>query len=110
MELFDFDPQTGIRTLWDYDPDTGKGIMRREQDATPFLDLAAELRNSGVNSGRLDDEYLEHYAILPPGVIMELKQKGIDIYDPNSTAALLVAIQRDYPHLKVTNRTHLANR
>lgn len=110
MELFDYDPNTGIRSLWHYDEDTGKGVFRREQDVQWAVDLAAELRNSGATDGRLEDDYMRLYAVIPPGVELELKSKGIDIYDPNNTRILLETINRDYPFLKTTNRTHVANR
>lgn len=110
MELFDYDPLTGIRSFWHYDEETGKGVFRREQDVQWAVDLAAELRNSGATDGRLEDDYMRLYAVIPPGVELELKSKGIDIYDPNNTRILLETINRDYPFLKTTNRNHVANR
>lgn len=110
MELFDYDPQTGIRTLWMYDEETGKGALRREQDVQWAVDLATEIRNSGAMDRRLEDDYMRLYAVIPPGVELELRSKGIDIYKPENTRLLLETINRDYPLLKTTNRTHVANR
>lgn len=111
MELFDYDPATGIRTLWHYDEDTGKGLLRREQDVQWAVDLAAELRASGASDKEAKkDDYMALYAVIPPGVEMELKAKGIDLYDPNNTRRILEEINRNYPYLKATDKTHVANR
>lgn len=111
MELFDYDPQTGIRTLWSYDEDTGKGQFRREQDVQGFVDWATSIRNQGLADGELKkDDYMCLYAVIPPGVEMELKSKGINIYDPNCTKILLETINRDYRYLKTTEKVHVANK
>lgn len=110
MELFDYDPLTGIRTLWEYDEDTGKGRIRREQDCTAAVDWATKIRNEGAADKELrKDDYMCLYAIIPPGVEMELRGKGIDIYDSNCTKRLLQEINRNYPWLKTTDMTHVAN-
>lgn len=109
MELFDYDPATGIRSFWEYDEDTGKGLFRREQDVTAVVDFAKKLR-SEIADGRLEDDYMRLYAIIPTGVEMELMNKGISIYDPNNTRRILEEINKNYPDLKTTDRVHVANR
>jgi hypothetical protein len=39
-------------------------------------------------------------------VEMELKKKGIDIYNPNQTKELLKEINTNYPYLKATIAKH----
>ena len=110
MELFDYDPQTGIRTLWDYDEETGKGILRREQDVSAFVDWATEIRNTGQADRELKkDDYMCLYAVIPPGVEMELRNKGINIYDANNTKRLLQEINQNYRWLKTTDKNHVSN-
>lgn len=109
MELFDYDPVTGIRSYWEYDEDTGKGLFRREQDVTAVVDYATRIRNE-VADGRLEDNYMRLYAVIPAGVELELMGKGISIYDPNNTRRILEEINRNYPKIKTTDRTHVANR
>lgn len=110
MELFDYDPLTGIRTLWEYDEDTGKGVFRREQDCSAAVDWATKIRNEGAADKELrKDDYMCLYAIIPPGVEMELRGKGINIYDPNCTKRLLEEINHNYPWLKTTDMNHVAS-
>lgn len=109
MELFDYDPVTGIRSYWEYDEDTGQGKFRREQDVTAVVDYATRLRNE-LDDKRLEDNYMRLYAVIPPGVEMELQGKGISLYDPNNTRRILEEINKNYPALKTTDRTHVANR
>ena len=109
MELFDYDPVTGVRSFWEYDEETGKGLFRREQDVTAVVDYAARLRNE-MADGRLEDDYMRLYAIIPPGVEMELAGKGISIYDHNNTRRILEEINVNYPYLKATDRKHVANK
>jgi hypothetical protein len=109
MELFDYDPVTGIRSFWEYNEDTGKGVFRREQDVSAVVDMATRIRNE-VSDKRLEDDYMHMYAMIPVGVEMELMQKGISIYDPNNTRRLLEEINKNYPYLKTTDRTHVATK
>lgn len=111
MELFDYDPVTGIRTLWEHDEDTGKGIFRREQDVTAAVEYATAIRNQGLADGELKkDDYMCLYALIPPGIEMELKAKGISLYDNNATKRILEEININYPYLKMTTKKHIANR
>ena len=103
MELFDYDPVTGIRSYWEYDEDTGKGMFRREQDVTAVVDYAKRLRNE-LQDKRLEDDYIRKYAIIPVGVEMELMSKGISLYDPNNTRRILEEIERNYRRLKPLER------
>ena len=47
-----------------------------------------------------------HYASIPPVVEMELKKKGIDIYNKHQTKELLKEINTNYPWLKTTTKKH----
>jgi hypothetical protein len=111
VELFDYDPLTGIRTLWEHDEETGKGIFRREQDVSAVVDYTTGIRNQGLADAELKkDDYMCLYAMIPAGVEMELLAKGISLYDKNATKRLLDEINVNYPYLKVTDKRHSGNR
>lgn len=104
--LFDYDPVTGLRETFDYDPINDQVLIRTEEDVSPLLDRLKALRN--------EDEYTRqgikgdwwHYCTIPATVEMELRKKGIDIYDKNATKAILKEINQNYPWLKATTKRH----
>ena len=57
-----------------------------------------EIWNKGVK------EEWAHFASIPPVVEMQLKQKGIDMYNPDHTKALVKEINENYPYLKLTTK------
>lgn len=109
-EFFNYSPHNGVRETWDYDEERGQAIFRHEADHELFFKRNAELRASGVADRGLMDGGREFrfYASLSPVVQIELRQKGIDIYssDPAMVKRLLQEINRNYPHCKVTDKTH----
>lgn len=107
-DLFHYDPLTGVREFFDYDESTGTAIIRREQDVQPYIDFAQKMRACELQDLRFkaDDNYFVHYATIPPIVQVELLKRGIDINNPAQTRELLRAINRDYPYLKLTEKTH----
>jgi hypothetical protein len=102
-KFLDYNPDRGTWYEEDYDHVEDKLVIHTKQDVEPILDVAQRERNSGIND-KVGD--LSKYAIIPAHVEVELRQKGINIYDPRQTKELLRAINRDYPHLKCTNLTH----
>ena len=81
--------------------------MRSEQDVGPSLDYAAEARNTGKTDGGIKREFW-HYAQLTPVVMIELKNKGIDIYstDPTMIRRMFAEINTNYSKCKMTNKRH----
>ena len=57
-----------------------------------------EMWNKGVQ------QEWAHFASIPPVVEMKLKQKGIDIYNPDHTKAMIKEINENYPYLKLTTK------
>ena len=108
MEFFDYDPFTGITTY--YAEQDGKIHLHQEQDVQPFLDFAAELRNTGWADRNRHDGELKHegrlWAIIPPIIQAELFKKGINIMDQNDNRKLVAEIEANYPRLKVSNKRH----
>lgn len=105
-EFFDYDPVLGVRTTWDYDEATGDAHFRHEQDVQPLLGFSAEARNTRMYDGRQDYKF---YCSIPPVVQIALRNKGIDIYskDPSMIRLMLQTINKDYPYLKMTDKTHV---
>ena len=104
-EFFDYDPLTGLREQYE-DLGDGKVAIHTYQDVAPFLDYAAELRNSRT----ADDGWQKHgasvYAIIPPILQGMLYKRGINFMDPNHTKAVVDAINKDYPRFKTTDKKH----
>lgn len=105
-EFFGWNPERGVWYEVEDDPQTGGLIIHTKQDIQPHLEWAKKQRNSGVNDlgGKRDGDDLKHYAHIPTHVELELRQKGLNIYDKNNTKRLIHEIETNYPLCKVTNR------
>jgi hypothetical protein len=104
--LFDHDPVAGVTTWYDYDPVQDEVTLSYQQDVGGFLDVLRQKRNNDEATKQGIKNSMWHYATLPPVVIMELKQRGIDVFDPSHTKALMKAINADFPACKVTSKVH----
>jgi len=105
-EFFGWNPERGVWYEVEDDPQTGGIIIHTKQDIQPHLDWAKKQRASGVNDsgGVRDKNDIKHYAHIPTHVELELRQKGLNIYDKNNTKRLIREIETNYPLCKVTNR------
>lgn len=107
FEFFDYDPITGVRTLFDYDEDAGTAIFRREEDISGVLALAAKTRagQPGSYIGSSDEQWYPQ-AIIPAMVMAELLKKGIDVsaLEGKDATALAKVIETEYPALKLTDK------
>lgn len=102
-EFFDYDPLTGVTEYVEWHGDTFS--ITSEQDVQPFLDFAAELRNTQIPDGNFRKEgWL--YACIPPVVQAQLFKRGINIMDKNDNKKVVSTINTDYPYCKVTHRHH----
>jgi len=102
-KFFDYNAERGTWYEEDYDHVEDKVVIHHKQDVQPVLDYARHLRNSGEND-KVGD--FGRYAIIPASVEVELRKKGINIYNQHQTKDLLREINQNYPHLKVTNLRH----
>ena len=92
----------GIKTDFKWNESAQEYTLVRTQDVEPVLDNAAESRNElGVNSKDIKKGWW-HYAMLPPIVILQMKAKGINVFDKNDQERMLAEINSNYPHLKMT--------
>ena len=88
-EFFGYNSERGTWYEASFDGDGDLRKFTTMQDVQPVIDHATR-----------------RYAIIPAHVELELKQKGINIYNPNQTKELLKEINTNYRGLKTTYRTH----
>ena len=106
MRLLD---QVGdTKTYFDMDESNGNIHITTEQDLTVFLERMKQMRRDSSErwSKGVREDWL-HYASIPAVVIMELKNKGIDVFNPEDEKKVLREINVHYPYLKtVDHKTH----
>lgn len=104
--LFDADPETGMRTYFDYDPIKDEVHLSYEQDVTHFLDRMNEIRkNPGIWSQGVKEDWAL-YCSIPPVVEMELKNRGLDLHNKDHMKDILKVINAEYPYLRATDKWH----
>lgn len=104
--LFDKDPVTGLTQYYDYDPLKDEHLIHTVQDPTALIEQLKQIRNNPELWNNGVKESWAHYASIPPIVEMQLKAKGIDIYNKDQTKELLKEINTNYPWLKTTTKNH----
>jgi hypothetical protein len=104
--LFDKDPLTGLTQYYDYDPLKDEHQIHTVQDPTALIEQLKQIRNNPEAWNKGVKESWAHYASIPPIVEMQLKAKGIDIYNKDQTKELLKEINENYPFLKTTTKKH----
>jgi hypothetical protein len=101
-ELFEVDPLTGIRTTFDFSEATQEVTLTRTADVEPLLDYTKAAANEvGMNRTDIKRGWWL-YAKLPPIVILQMHQKGINVFDNNDQDRVIAEINTNYPHLKCT--------
>lgn len=104
--LFDFDAETGVKTMFDYDPIKDQVFLTYEQDVSGFLDRMQEMRNDPEISAKGMKEEWWHYCSIPTVVEMELMRKGLYLHNPDHMKAIIKVINSDFPYLKATDKWH----
>ena len=104
--FFDKDPVTGIMQYYDYDPSKDEHYIHSVQDPTALVEQLKQVRNNPDAWAKGMKESWVHYASIPPIIEMQLKAKGIDIYNKDQTKELLKEINTNYPWLKTTTKHH----
>lgn len=104
--LFDYDPLTGIKQHFDFDPVTEQIRLTTTQNLDAFFEEVKRKRENPNEWKKGVKNEWAHYATIPPVYEQKLKQEGIDIYNPEQTKELIHAINTRYPELKVTNAYH----
>lgn len=104
--LFDHDNMTGVTQYFDYDPLNDEIRITSVQDVSALIDRQKMLANHDDYSKQGIKGDWWHYASIPAVVEIELRNKGIDIYDKNCTKRLIKEINEHYPWLKATGKRH----
>lgn len=107
-QLFDYDPLRGVEQ-WEDRTIGGNMQLHWRQDVEPVLELAKYERNNGLADkvGRAAKQDVYLYARIPPVVILKLKHEyGIDIFKRDHMKRAMEIINRDFPYLKCTDKTH----
>lgn len=101
-EFFEYDPTTGIRTDTAWNESTGEMTLIRAADVEPVLDFSKAVSNEvGLNREDIKKGWWL-YAKLPPIVILQMRAKGINVFDQNDQRRMFEEINASYKHLKCT--------
>lgn len=103
-QFFDYNPHRGTWYETEEDADGNLTIATR-QDIAPVLEETKRRRNHGETDKGIKRDFW-HYATIPAHVELEMKQKGVNIYNKDQTKEMLKMINRDYPYLKNTYLKH----
>ena len=104
--LFDYDADSGVKTLFDYDPIRDQVFLTYEQDVTKFLDQMKAVRDNPEVSAKGIKEDWWHYCSIPEVVEMELMKKGLSLHNKDHMKSILKEINTNYPYLKATEKWH----
>ena len=96
--FFDYNQNTEVR--YDMQESDGKLTIHAQQDVEPLLDHLKDRR------GHKDKGNFRHYCSIPTFVEIELRNKGINIYNKAHTPRVLREINENYPKLKATRMHH----
>lgn len=104
---FEYDPNTGIKTSYDYDEDTGMLDIVHSSDISAAVDYAKAISNTGAADAGIKAG-IWRYAVIPPLAQIALRNKGLDIYsqDPTMINRVLQEIDDNFPWLKTTTKKH----
>ncbi len=102
MRLIDHSGDT--KTYFSMDESSGDIQVTTEQDLTGFLERMKAKRQytNEIWAKGVKESWL-HYCSIPTVVIMELKSKGIDVFNPDDEKRMLQEINRNYPYLKTVD-------
>ena len=80
-------------------------VVEHVQDVQPLIDRQRELANTGATDAGIK-KGLWLYCSIPMTVVVELRNKGVDVYNPSHRTRVFQEINQNYPLLKATNKTH----
>jgi len=93
----------GTTEYFRHDESSNSTTITTVQDVSGLLESLKQRRN--LTGDEIKGEFW-HYATIPTVVEIALYKKGINIYDPTHTKAMLKEINTNYPWLKATNKKH----
>jgi hypothetical protein len=102
-EFFEYDPLTGVRTDFEYDEQTGNVHLHRTANVEHLLDHTRALANDGLTDRGIKKGWWL-YAKIPPIVMIQLRNKGINVEDGRHIDRVVAEINSNYPALKCTQK------
>lgn len=102
-DFLDYDPLTGLRYDYSFNEETGAASIHTTQDVEAVLKYTHQSAVDGATDAGIKKGWWL-YAKIPPVVQLQLRAKGINIHDPDTTARMIAEINRNYPHLKCTQK------
>lgn len=101
-EFFEYDPITGIRTETSFDDVTGEMTLIRSADVDQVVNFTRACANeAGLNKEGIAEGWWL-YAKIPPIVILQMRAKGINVFDEGDQKLMFRELNEHYPHLKCT--------
>jgi len=103
-DFFEIDPFTGISTRGVWSESENQYQITRTADVEDVLEFAKTMRNEGGlnRADMMKGPGWWQYASIPPIVMLQMRAKGINIYDPAHSDRMLAEINSHYPHIKTT--------
>jgi len=102
-EFLEYDPFTGLRTDFSFNEESGDATIHYTSDVQAVVDHTRALANDGATDGGIKRGWWL-YAKIPPVVQLQMRAKGINIHDRDSTNRMIAEINANYPHLKCTQK------
>ena len=96
------DAWQGIGSQHTLAEEDGKLHYTFKEDVNPVLQYCKEKRNTGT-AFYAKDKSMAHVAEVPVSIIMQLKERGLDMFRHEDMPKIMAVIQEEYPHLKTTN-------
>lgn len=101
-DFMEIDPLTGIKTDYKWNENDQQYTLIRTADVEPVLDYAKAMSNElGMNRADIKKGWWL-YAKLPPIVIVQMRAKGINVYNRDHQDRMFAELNSNYPHLKCT--------
>lgn len=99
--LFDFDPETGLKTMFHYDEAEDRIALTYSQEVDPILDA----NKADQAEGQDKQSEMWHAARVPIGIQYEwLVKHGVNLWDPNHKDGVRRLLNdADYRWLRVNN-------
>lgn len=106
-QIFGHNADNGVTDYLDIIEEGNKltAVVEHSEDVQPLLDRNREYANLGATDAGIK-KGLWHYASVPTTVIVELRNKGVDIYNPSHRQRVFQEINQNYAYLKLTSKTH----
>lgn len=110
--IIDYDPLTGVKTVFDYDFASDTTYVGTEQDVSVILEANKILQNMDeYTRGGIKNEWW-HYATIPNVVIEKWRNElGVDVFNKDHEKKVFSLLnQPEYRYLKTTTKMHRGSR